>query len=150
MTQRLSKQDLLMALSHYFHVPHELMHGGSAKSGYVQRMEYEKKIQFHKINRPSKYMINKYGTAATIDTPIDYDDGTLFDDNDNVEYNVGKQRPKKVPAKKRGPTEAEEDRLKRAQREQREAKQKEVDQLKQLGKLVVECHKMLQKEDNTL
>jgi DnaJ-domain-containing protein 1 len=39
--------------------------------------------------------------------------------------------------------------LERAQREQREAKQKQVDELKQLSKLVVECHKMSQKEDNT-
>jgi hypothetical protein len=112
MTQRLDKQDLLRALSHYFHVPHELLHGGSAHSGYVQRMEYEKKIQFHKISRPSKYMINKYGTTAA--PTIDYDDapadngqdygpadnGQLFDDNENVvDYNVGKQKPKRVAEK---------------------------------------------------
>ena len=162
MTQRLDKQDLLRALSHYFHVPHELLHGGSAHSGYVQRMEYEKKIQFHKISRPSKYMINKYGTTAAAPT-IDYDDapadngqdygpadnGPLFDDNENVDYNVGKQKPKRVAAKKRGPTEVELDRLRSAHREEREAKQKQVDELRQLSKLVVECHKMLQKEDNT-
>ena len=162
MTQRLDKQDLLRALSHYFHVPHELLHGGSAHSGYVQRMEYEKKIQFHKISRPSKYMINKYGTTAAAPT-IDYDDaladngqdygpadnGPLFDDNENVDYNVGKQKPKRVATKKRGPTEVELDRLRSAHREEREAKQKQVDELRQLSKLVVECHKMLQKEDNT-
>ena len=162
MTQRLDKQDLLRALSHYFHVPHELLHGGSAHSGYVQRMEYEKKIQFHKISRPSKYMINKYGTTAAAptidydDAPADYghddgpaDNGPLFDDNENVDYNVGKQKPKRVAAKKRGPTEVELDRLRSAHREEREAKQKQVDELRQLSKLVVECHKMLQKEDNT-
>jgi inorganic pyrophosphatase len=153
MTQRLDKADLLKALSHYFHVPvpYELLHGGGAHSGYVQRMEYEKKIQFNKISRPSKHMINKYGTEHHDDAPADYghDDGAIFDDNDNVDYNVGKQKPKKVAAKKRSPTEVEEERLERAQREQREAKQKQVDELKQLSKLVVECHKMLQKEDNT-
>ena len=52
MTQRLSKADLLRALSQHFHVPHELLHGGSAHSGYVQRMEAEKKIIFHKVSRP--------------------------------------------------------------------------------------------------
>jgi len=100
MTQRLDKHDLLKALSHYFHVPHELLHGSSAHSGYVQRMEYEKKIQFKKISRPSKYMINKYGAEHHDDTPADYgnDDGALFDDNDNVDYNVGKQKPKRVAA----------------------------------------------------
>jgi len=156
MTERLDKQDLLKALSHYFHVPHELLHGGSAHSGYVQRMEYEKKIQFHKISRPSKYMINKYGTEHYDDTPADHgyddvpaDNSPLFDDNENVDYNVGKLKPKRVAAKNRGPTEVEVDRLERAQREQREAKQKQVDELKQLSKLIVECHKILQKEDNT-
>jgi hypothetical protein len=107
MTQRLDKQDLLKALPHYFHVPHELLlHGGSAHSGYVQRLEYEKKIQFHKISRPSEYMINKYGTEHHDDTPADYgyddvpaDSGQLFDDNENVDYNVGKLKPKKVAAK---------------------------------------------------
>lgn len=53
----------------------------------------------------------------------------LFDDNENVDYNVGKQKPKRVAAKKRGPTEVEVERLERAQREQREAKQKRVDEL---------------------
>ena len=152
MTQRLDKADLLKALSHYFHVPHELLHGGSAMSGYVQRMEAEKKIIFHKVSRPSNYLIRKYGSDHHVDdAPADYgnDDGALFDDNDNVDYNVGKQKPKRVAAKKRGPTEVEEERLERAQREQREAKQKQLDELKQLGKLVQECHKMLQKEDNT-
>ena len=50
---------------------------------------------------------------------------------------------------KRGPTEVEVERLERAQREQRETEQKQVDELKQLSKIVVECHKILQKEDNT-
>jgi hypothetical protein len=152
MTQRLSKDEMWRALSHHFHIPHELLHGGSAMIGYVQRMEYEKKIQLNKISRPSKYMINKYGSDHHVDdTPTDYghDDGPLFDDDDNVDYNVGKQKPKRVAAEKRGPTEIEEERLERTQREQREAKQKQVDELKQLCKLVVECHKMLQKEDNT-
>lgn len=104
MAQRLDKQDLLRALSHYFHVPHELLHGRSAHSGYVQRMEYE-------ISRPSNYMILKFGTTAA--PTIDYDDapadngqdygpadnGPLFDDNENVDYNVGKQKPKRVAAK---------------------------------------------------
>ena len=42
-----------------------------------------------------------------------------------------------------------QERLERAQREQRETEQKQVDELKQLSKIVVECHKILQKEDNT-
>jgi len=152
MTQRLSKDEMWRALSHHFHIPHELLHGGSAMSGYVQRMEAEKKIQFHKVSRPSNYLIRKYGSDHHVDdTPADYghDDDPLFDDSDNVDYNVGKLKPKKVAAKNRGPTEVEVERLERAQREQREAKQKQVDELKQLSKLVVECHRMLQKEDNT-
>lgn len=127
--------------------------GGSARSGFVQRMEWEKRIQFNKISRPSKYMINKYGTAAAIDhddTPADYghDDGPLFDDIENVDYNVGKQKPKRVAAKRRGPTEVEEERLQQAQREQQEAK-KQLDELDQLKKLVVECQGLQRKEDNT-
>jgi hypothetical protein len=153
MTQRLSKEDLFRALSQHFYIPHELL-GGSARSGFVQRMEWEKRIQFNKISRPSKYMINKYGTAAAIvhdDTPADYghDDGPLFDDIENVDYHVGKQKPKRVAAKRRGPTEVEEERLQQAQREQREAKQKQLDELDQLKKLVVDCQGLLRKEDNT-
>ena len=68
----------------------------NAKSaGYVRRMEAEKKIQFARISRPSKYMINKYGSADPTRPimPVEeetYDDAPLFGNDDYFDYNVAK------------------------------------------------------------
>lgn len=158
MAHRLSREELIRALEHRFVIPQQLRHaGGNARSGYVRRMEAENKLQFSKVSRPSKYLIDKYGSNNEHydDGPTDngYDDSPLFAHGDVVEYNVGKLKPKKVAAKKRGPTEVElereEARVQEAQHAERVRKQKQLDDLEMLRKLAVECHKMLQKEDNT-
>jgi hypothetical protein len=146
MAHRLSREEIIRALGQRLIVPHQFK-GGNAHSGYVRRMEAENKLVFNKVSRPSKFLINKYGSHN------DHDDSPLFGDSDDVEYNVRKIKPKRTTAKNRGPTEVQQEReeaqLRQAQREQHERKQKQLDELDQLKKLVMECHKMLQKEDKT-
>lgn len=105
--------------------------GGSKMSGYVQRMEYEKKIAFDKIHNPSKYMINKYGNKRLVE---EQEEGPTYDDSgygDNehssrtsphreTEYDdIDVSRPKKVKNKvdKAQPTEVEEDRIEKKRRD---------------------------------
>ena len=57
MTHRLSKAELLGALGQRFVIPHQLLHGGNAHSGYVRRMEAENKLVFSKVSRPSKFLM---------------------------------------------------------------------------------------------
>lgn len=147
MAHKLSREEIIRALGQRLIVPYQFHKGGNAHSGYVRRMEAENKLVFNKVSRPSKFLINKYGSHN------DHDHSPLFDDNDDVEYSVGKLKPKRTTAKNRGPTEVqqkrEEAQLRKVQREQQERKQKQWDELDQLKKLVMECHKILQKEDKT-
>eukprot|EP00981_Chlorochromonas_danica_P006225 scaffold1308_cov406-Ochromonas_danica.AAC.1 len=99
----------------FLHPSNPLLSGGSAASaGYVRRMEAEKKIMFDKNSRPSKYMIEKYGSvraASRATTPvIEYDEPVA----DHYDYNVGRPKPKRVSAAKRGPTEVQLEREERA------------------------------------
>eukprot|EP00981_Chlorochromonas_danica_P013995 scaffold7211_cov247-Ochromonas_danica.AAC.11 len=124
------------------------MGGSAASAGYVRRMEAEKKIMFDKISRPSKYMIEKYGSvraASRATTPvIQYDEPVA----DHYDYNVARPKPKRIPAAKRGPTEVQLEREERARAVEAERIQKVRDDLETLKKSVVECNKTLRMEDN--
>ena len=116
-----------LARQQLIHPDSPFLRGGNAKSaGYVRRMEAEKKIQFAKISRLSKYMINKYGSAAPVEPVVEeaYDDAPLFANDDVVDYSVARTpKPRtKTGAKNRGPTEAEEERAERARRAEQERK----------------------------
>jgi hypothetical protein len=114
-------------------------------------MEAERKIIFDKISRPSKYMIEKYGNKVSIPEPVhvvEYDDApTVFYNDDVVDYNVGRPKPKRVSAKYRGPTEAEEERQERARRAAAERRYAVIEEHEQLKASVVQCRTELQKED---
>lgn len=133
---------------------HQLIHpdspfliGGNAKAGYVKRMEAENRIQFAKISRPSKYMINKYGTFAPV-----MDDTPLFANDDVVDYSVARVPKPKAKAKNRGPTEAEEERAERARRAEQERREAEVAKRAAehatLKKSVLDCKKAMDMEIN--
>lgn len=162
------RTDLIKELARHqlIHPDSPFLRGGNAKSaGYVRRMEAEKKIQFAKISRPSKYMINKYGSAAPARpvTPVPvveeaYDDAPLFANDDYVEYNVARTSKPKAKAKNRGPTEAEEERAERAKRAEQERREAEAAERAaeraaehaSLKKSVLDCKKAMDKEKNTV
>lgn len=157
MSKMLSRSELIESLASngLIHSNSPFLSGGNAKSaGYVRRMEVERKIIFCKISRPSKYMIDKYGNKVTIPEPapvaVDYDDTpTVFHDDEVVDYNVGRPKPKRVAAKNRGPTEVEEERQERAKRAEVERRHAVIEEHEQLKASLVTYHKELQKEDNT-
>jgi hypothetical protein len=142
------RTDLIKELARHqlIHPDSPFLRGGNAKSaGYVRRMEAEKKIQFAKISRPSKYMINKYGSTAP-----------LFANDDVVDYSVARvPKPRaKTGAKNRGPTEAEEERAERARRAEQERRDAEAAEHAAehaaLKKSVLDCKKSMNKEMNTV
>lgn len=156
MSRKLSRSELIesLALHGLIHNNSPFLIGGNAKSaGYVRRMEAERKIIFDKISRPSKYMIEKYGhskVAVTEPEPVpvvEYDDAPSHND-DVVDYNVGRPKPKRVSAKNRGPTEAEEERQERAKRAEVERRHAVIEEHEQLKASLVECRKMLENENN--
>lgn len=131
--------------------------GGSAKSaGFVKRMEAEKKIQFQKISRPSKYMINKYGNRVEVHEPLeDYGNN---DDNyeTNIEptpllrfdnYNVGKPK-KKVNNNRSALTEVQEERLEAEKRKKEDELHKVRQHLESLKLMVTDYKSKLGKQEN--
>jgi hypothetical protein len=147
------RTDIMKELARHqlIHPDSPFLHGGNAKSaGYVKRMEAEKRIQFAKISRPSKYMINKYGTFEPVDET--YDDTPLFDNDDVVDYSVARTPKPKAKAKNRGPTEAEEERAERARRAEQERREAEAAERAAehaaLMKSVLDCKKAMQMEEN--
>lgn len=122
--------------------------GGSKMSGYVQRMEYEKKIAFDKIHNPSKYMINKYGNKRLVE---EQDEGPTYDDSghDNHDDYVEREpeyddinvaKPKKIKKKvdKAQPTEVEEERIEKKRREEEIQKGKFLLTYDKLKQMIVE------------
>jgi hypothetical protein len=131
--------------------------GGSAKSaGFVKRMEAEKKIQFQKISRPSKYMINKYGNRVEVHEPFE-DYGNNDDDYDNHvdptpisrfdNYNVGKPK-KKVKNNKSALTEVQEERLEAEKRKKEDELHKVRQHLESLKLMVTDYKSKLGKQEN--
>jgi hypothetical protein len=104
------RMDLIRDLARHqlIHPDSPFLRGGNAKSaGYVRRMEAENRIsqfakswrQFAKISRPSKYMINKYGSAAPV-TPVVEETPVYHNANDDYDnYHVA--RTPKPKAKKK-------------------------------------------------
>jgi len=143
-------------------------HGGSAASGYVRRLEAEKKItneSFKKIKKPSQWLINKYGNMQEIppeiaqethpidaypneEAPQNNASAPIFADNENLDFNVGKSKQKKKKTAKKSPTEAEEERQQEAHRKELERKQQLLQQLQHLKKRTLECKKLIQQELN--
>jgi hypothetical protein len=157
------RTDLIKELARHqlIHPDSPFLRGGNAKSaGYVRRMEAEKKIQFAKISRLSKYMINKYGSTAPVAPVVEeaYDDAPVYHNanDDVVDYSVARTpKPRtKTGAKNRGPTEAEEERAERARRAEQERRDAEaaehVAEHVALKKSVLDCKKALDKEMNTV
>lgn len=131
--------------------------GGSAKSaGFVKRMEAEKKIQFEKISRPSKYMINKYGNRVEVPVPLEDDYGNNDDYDNHVEptplsrfdnYNVGKPK-KKVSKDRNSLTEVQEERLEVEKRKKEDELHKARQHLESLKSMVTEYKSKLGKQEN--
>jgi len=98
-------------------------------------------------------MIEKYGyskVAASEPVPefvAEYDDAPTHND-DVVDYNVGRPKPKRVSTKNRGPTEVEEERQERARRAEEERRYAVIEEHKQLKASVVQCRTELQKEND--
>jgi len=126
-----------------------LMDGGSKASGYVQRLQAENKIIFDKINNPSKYMIDRYGTIyeeqrdrpepqyeeerpMPIPMPVASLPRQLFQPDEVTDFNVRREKPKKKRLTIRAPTETEEDRDKQRKSEEQ---RKEVERRSKLVEL---------------
>lgn len=124
-------------------------YGGSAKTaGYVRRMEAEGKLLLHKVTNPSKHLQNKYGNIQLPEPepqPEPVYEQPIFNENENVDFNVGK--PKKKTTKNKLPTEAEEERQQAQHRKELEEKQNKIKKLENLKAQLVECRKELGKEN---
>jgi vacuolar-type H+-ATPase subunit I/STV1 len=140
-----------------------LYFGGTAKNaGYVRKMEKLNQIQFHKISRPSQWMINKYGNNQIHVQEPHYEDFVpdvthhnnneprqLFNDNENLDFNVGTNKKKKKKNNNKGPTESQQER-------EEKKRQDKIDQLtdllndtKEIKNNVAKYKLALQKEKNT-
>jgi hypothetical protein len=144
-----------------------LYFGGTAKNaGYVRKMEKLNQIQFHKISRPSQWMINKYGNnQIPVHQPVaeqQYEDFVpdvthhntneprqIFNDNENLDFNVGTNKKKKNKNNNKGPTESQQER-------EEKKRQDKIDQLtdllidtKEIKNNVAKYKLALQKEKNT-
>jgi hypothetical protein len=167
---KLKKSDLIHELDKRFEIDcgYLYLKGGTAKNaGYVRRMEAENKIIFDKIQNPSKYMIDKYGNKhaepehypepeyhyeAVHHEPAPHDahDLPLFTEHETLDFNVGKDKPKKPKKKSKLhiPTEAEEERQEQERLKELERKKKLLNELELLKKQIVECKNKLGKENN--
>jgi hypothetical protein len=120
----------------YMNYVRSLKHGGSAKNaGYVRKMEAESKLLLHKVTNPSKHLQNKYGNQQQQEPQ------PIFDQQDNLDFNVAKPKKKKV-TKTKQLTEAEEDRI-------NEERVNKINKLESLKAQLVECRKELGKENST-
>lgn len=150
--------DLIRDLARHqlIHPDSPFLRGGNAKSaGYVRRMEAENRIQFAKISRPSKYMINKYGSAAPVTpvAPVVEETPVYHNANDDYhDYHVARTPKLKAKTKNRGPTEAEEERAERARRVEQERMEAEAAERAAehaaLKKSVLDCKKAMELEVN--
>jgi hypothetical protein len=74
-------------------------------------------------------------------------DAPLFREHENLDFNVGKEKPKKTKVNKQ-PTEAQEDREHQARQKEVERKKKQLNEYELLKKQVVECKKKTGQEKN--
>jgi len=143
---RMRKPELVEAMDHV--ASH--LEGGSKASGYIQRLEAEKKIIINKMKNPSKNVIKRYGPKMVPDSEYpeypeypEYQE-PLFAPDEITDYNVGKEKPKK---KRNGPKEAEEDRAREKRAEEERKKQARIDHLETLKKQITEAKRKLGLED---
>jgi DNA repair ATPase RecN len=73
----------------------------------------------------------------------------IFNEDEEIEFNVGKAPKKKAPkAKEHIPTEIEEERIELAKQKDLERKQKELERLESLKSQIPECRKLIQEEND--
>jgi len=131
--------------------------GGSQFSGYVQRLEAEKKItkeSFKKIKEPSKWLINKYGGIEPViqqeaePLPEPVAEPIIEPQYDDIDLNAIKNKPKKK--KQNGIDDATADKI-AIQSEKQKKKQSQLAKLKKLKKdlLEYESKKRQMKSDYT-
>jgi uncharacterized membrane protein YqiK len=151
---KMRREQLLQAIDSWFTIngnvmrPREHVGAGNKNAGYVRRMEAEKRIIFDRIGGkgPSQWMINKYGQPVQVQEihqePVP--EPAIFQENENVDFNVGRERLKRT--KKRVPTEVEEERQERLRQAEEERRENLREEYQSLKKQVTDCRRKLQVE----